>query len=337
MQKKHFSLILTAVLLVTFCFMGFKSDGNNDPRGSKTTVNSPIVSTRHTVQVSPFTTTLFSDDFDGANDTTSLKARGYSVWYRGSGPQGLTATWYQGVDVAGGGPFDSYNGPTTGYVAANFNVVTGTNNIDSWLVLPYVTGGLIAGDSLAFYQRSPDGSIYPDSLTVSYSAAGDSIPEGTWVLVGKFKGSTSGWQQFGFAVPTTGAHGRIAIRYKVVNGGPSGANSDYIGIDALRLTRGTVGIQQIGTLVPKDYALNQNYPNPFNPTTNIDFGIPKAGNVKIVVYDMLGKEIKTLVNEYKEAGSYKVSFDASNLPSGVYIYKIQSGAFSKSVKMSLVK
>jgi len=93
-------------------------------------------------------TPYYTDNFDGANDTTSLKTRGYFVWYRGAGPQGLTATWFQGNDVV----FSAFNGPTTGYVAANYNVVTSANNIDSWLITP--ANNVAAGDSLVFYSRS---------------------------------------------------------------------------------------------------------------------------------------------------------------------------------------
>ncbi len=88
---------------------------------------------------------------------------------------------------------------------------------------------------------------------------------------------------------------------------------------------------------PYSYALNQNYPNPFNPTTTISYSIPKNGLVKLVVYDILGKEIATLVNEVKNAGNYMVDFNASNLSSGIYFYKITSGEFSDIKKMTLIK
>lgn len=88
---------------------------------------------------------------------------------------------------------------------------------------------------------------------------------------------------------------------------------------------------------PLEYSLYQNYPNPFNPTTQINYSIKEAGLITLKVYDILGKEIVDLVNENKEAGNYSVNFDASNLPSGVYIYSIQSGAFVSSKKMVLIK
>jgi len=86
-----------------------------------------------------------------------------------------------------------------------------------------------------------------------------------------------------------------------------------------------------------EYALNSNYPNPFNPTTQINYQIPKDGNVTLVVYNSLGQEIKTLVNQYQSSGIYVVQFDASELPSGVYIYKLTSGNFSAVKKMLLTK
>lgn len=92
-----------------------------------------------------------------------------------------------------------------------------------------------------------------------------------------------------------------------------------------------------GNLAVTDYALEQNYPNPFNPSTKIKFQLPKDGFVTLKVYDILGKEIATLINEEKSQGKYEVNFNASNLSSGVYIYKIQAGDFVSSRKMILLK
>ncbi|MBI3123822.1 MAG: T9SS type A sorting domain-containing protein [Ignavibacteriales bacterium] len=88
--------------------------------------------------------------------------------------------------------------------------------------------------------------------------------------------------------------------------------------------------------VPSEYAIG-NYPNPFNPATTINYQLPKDGMVTIKVYDVLGKEVATLVNEQKSAGYYKVDFDASKLTSGVYVCSIQSNSFNKSIKLLLTK
>ena len=86
-----------------------------------------------------------------------------------------------------------------------------------------------------------------------------------------------------------------------------------------------------------DFNLDQNFPNPFNPSTKISYSIKKDGLVTVRVYDILGKEIATLVNENKPAGNYEVEFNASSLPSGMYIYKLQAGSFVQTRKMLLMK
>ena len=98
-----------------------------------------------------------------------------------------------------------------------------------------------------------------------------------------------------------------------------------------------IGISGNSNQIPSNYALFQNYPNPFNPATTIRYDVPSAGLVKLVIYDILGREISSPVNEIKTPGSYIISFDASNLPSGVYFYKITAGNFATTKKMLLVK
>ena len=88
---------------------------------------------------------------------------------------------------------------------------------------------------------------------------------------------------------------------------------------------------------PNKFELSQNYPNPFNPTTTIKFSLPEAGNVKLTLFNILGQEVKTLVNESKESGVHTINFNASELNSGIYIYKLESGSFTQTRKMTLVK
>ena len=97
-----------------------------------------------------------------------------------------------------------------------------------------------------------------------------------------------------------------------------------------------VSVENENTIVA-DYYLAQNYPNPFNPSTKINFGLKKAGNVKITVYNILGNKIATLFDGYKSAGKHTVIFDASNISSGVYLYKIVSNEFVGTRKMILEK
>lgn len=89
--------------------------------------------------------------------------------------------------------------------------------------------------------------------------------------------------------------------------------------------------------IPERYVLNQNYPNPFNPSTTIRYGLPESGDVELDVYNMAGKRVATLVKEHKSAGWHEVTFNASNMASGVYIYRIQSGEFIQTRKLILVK
>ena len=97
-----------------------------------------------------------------------------------------------------------------------------------------------------------------------------------------------------------------------------------------------VSVDQENT-IPASYVLEQNYPNPFNPTTSIEYSVVSNEYVSLKVYDLLGNEVATLVNQKKEAGKYRVSFDASKFASGVYIYQLTSGSFNLSKKMILIK
>jgi len=90
-------------------------------------------------------------------------------------------------------------------------------------------------------------------------------------------------------------------------------------------------------LIPSSYDLFQNYPNPFNSSTVIKYSLPKSGNVEIKLYDVLGKEIISLINEYKQAGYYSINFNASTLPSGIYFYRIKAGDFINTKKLILIK
>jgi len=97
------------------------------------------------------------------------------------------------------------------------------------------------------------------------------------------------------------------------------------------------GIEENISAIPTKYALNQNYPNPFNPSTVINYQLPEAGQVSLKVYDVLGNEVSTLVNEFKQAGVYNAKFSNSQLSSGIYFYKLQVGNFVSVKKMMLAK
>jgi hypothetical protein len=89
--------------------------------------------------------------------------------------------------------------------------------------------------------------------------------------------------------------------------------------------------------LPNDYDLSQNYPNPFNPSTNIEYSIPSESFVELKVFDILGNEVASLVNEQQQAGVYRADFTADNLPSGMYFARIRANEFTQVVKMILLK
>jgi len=92
-----------------------------------------------------------------------------------------------------------------------------------------------------------------------------------------------------------------------------------------------------GNEVPSDFSLEQNYPNPFNPTTTINFNVPSDQHVKINIYNAIGELVTELVNKEYSAGSHAVEFNATNLPSGVYIYRMEAQSFTATHKMVLMK
>ena len=98
-----------------------------------------------------------------------------------------------------------------------------------------------------------------------------------------------------------------------------------------------IGINQISSSVPEKFSLEQNYPNPFNPSTNLEFGISKSGYVSLKIYDVLGKEVVTLVNANLQPGTYKYDFDASGLTSGIYYYTLRTQGLTETKRMSLIK
>jgi hypothetical protein len=90
-------------------------------------------------------------------------------------------------------------------------------------------------------------------------------------------------------------------------------------------------------VIPTNLTLSQNYPNPFNPSTSITYSIPEEAAITIKIYDITGTEIETLVNEEKRAGTYELTWNAENLPSGVYFYQLTAGSFVETKKMLLLK
>jgi hypothetical protein len=143
------------------------------------------------------------------------------------------------------------------------------------------------------------------------------------------------WNQINSGLPNAGVK-IFAVQNNYLFAGTNGHSVWRFPLDSL------VGINVSSTQIPESFQLYQNYPNPFNPSTKISYDLPSDVNVKLIVYDDLGREIKTLVNEKQNSGEHEIVFDASNLPSGVYYYKLETGnasgsGFAQTRKMVLIK
>jgi photosystem II stability/assembly factor-like uncharacterized protein len=208
----------------------------------------------------------------------------------------------------------------------NGGVFLSTNGGGSWTKiqtgLPNISGALV---------RSA--LIRPGSNTEFYLGYDGSTSTGVW----RTTNQGQSWTNFsGGALLATYIVRALAFRTaadSTVYAGVAGTT----GFGVYEYTYIPVGVSGKNGKIPKDFALYPNYPNPFNPVTNIQYDIPKVSDVSLKVYDISGREAAALVNENKLPGSYNVTFDASNLSSGVYFYKLSAGDYTKTMKMILVK
>jgi uncharacterized repeat protein (TIGR01451 family) len=160
----------------------------------------------------------------------------------------------------------------------------------------------------------------------------------SWNSVAQFDGTLSSWTQESYDITQfAGGSTQMKIRFRLQS--DAGLTADGWYVDDVKLTNycGTLTGAPGSSQLPAVYSLGQNYPNPFNPSTVIKFQIPKESQVKITVYDVLGKNVATLINEKKSAGYHQVEFSASGLASGLYLYKIEAGSFTDVKKMMLIK
>lgn len=228
-----------------------------------------------------------------------------------------------------------------------FGLGTGSAKYDCWnapngtlqaMVSPSFSSSPV--DSLVFDVAYQPYTTAPDSLLIMTSND-YGVSYSYFRRLGPVELTTTSSNPTPF-VPTAGQWVK-----KVYGPLPSGTNriafvgksgfGDNIYLDSICTTSFLVGTGHNQNTLPLSYSLAQNYPNPFNPATTISFAIPKAGNVKLIVYDLLGREVKLLVNDFRNPGKYSISFDASELASGIYFYEIKSGEFTDTKKMLLVK
>lgn len=276
------------------------------------------------------------------------------------------------VTLTPNGQFDSCitgtgltsSGVTTGW---NCNFGTSSWTISMWVEIPtstsgsafYLFGDIGSGSFRCFH----NGLAYPDSMIIRGTGITDMIIPGT--------GPAPTHVAFVYDSATATMYGykngvlvRTRVQAAPLNmatgtgfrvGGYSTLASFIGKLDEFRVYRRALSAAEIAASwnmdiacgivtgmsknipLPESYMLCQNYPNPFNPTTKIGFAIPRAGFVTLKVYDILGKEVATLVNEMKTAGNYIFEFDASNLSTGVYFYTLNVNGFTDTKKMLFIK
>ncbi len=193
-----------------------------------------------------------------------------------------------------------------------------------------ITGAGVDSGNVRAMTNAPAGAGYwPDGASIS----GDGIP------LYKYTGRVSSTDSLA-AIGYSGTNYVVATSFQdpryFINGDVRFVLSKII--IWVKQQGGTItGVSNFTNSIPAKYVLSQNYPNPFNPVTKINYSIPKSGLITLRVYDILGKNVATLVNEFKNAGNYSIEFNAVNLSSGVYAYKLESGSFIETKKMLLVK
>jgi hypothetical protein len=288
-----------------------------------------------------------------AADTISSAIR--SVRYRESVPGTLLIVGSFSTPVAAGTPKDQmmcvknfdkawlfYTSGTTGSIDLNCMV---SSDGGTTFGTAFTIGALPSRDEYWFdakhYNFGVDLIYYSDSLQAGLPTAQSDKLYNTYALAttpGNFVAATAFTQK----PPSWSSRGYIPTLIEYYNAS-NDAGTIWVGYDGankkLYFDRygAVTRITNNETIIPEEYQLSQNYPNPFNPETKIDFMIPKNDFVSIKVFDITGKEITTLVNSVMNKGSYSVNFNASNLSTGIYFYKITSGSYSETKKMMLVK
>ena len=201
----------------------------------------------------------------------------------------------------------------------------------------------IGADNLSVSISGPS-SIYhpakgnsPTTYTWNADVSGGASPFNySWYWDGSYVGSGSSYSRTlyyaGNPPPT-----QRTLKVTVTDGSSQSVSANKSITEYYDVGFPKISANQEQEALPDKFFIRQNYPNPFNPTTTISYQLPKESHVLLSVYNTLGKEVATLVNEYKEPGYYNVSFDATNLPSGLYFYRMQAGKFTDVRKMLLMK
>ena len=225
--------------------------------------------------------------------------------------------------------------------------VASVNDVNNYVrTIPFA----ITDNSRFFYSVQygiTDSAEVVNSLTVNdvVSFRVELVDEATNVALGMFdnvsftKQQALPYENISYQVATEGI-GNRTVYLRLVTTATEGCSFSLANLLDNQNIIAKRAINQISfksAAVIKEYALAQNYPNPFNPTTTITYQLPKSGSVTLKIFDMLGNEVKTLVNEQKEMGRYTVQFDASSLASGMYVYQLRVNDYTSTKKMMLLK
>jgi len=221
---------------------------------------------------------------------------------------------------------------------SSFEDANGSGLIDEWLISPQISG-IEAGDSLSFYAGAIDGN-FDDSLRVFISTSDNQLASFTnQIAYFKAIGPVGAYTKHTFSLePFVGEDIFVAVNYYIVDGGINGTHSDNIWVDHFTVFNNQVTSVETDRTIPEAFVLEQNYPNPFNPTTKITFRLAQKSQVSLKVFDVLGQEVATLVEDKDyAAGSHTVEFDGANFSNGVYFYRIESEDFVATRKMTILK
>ena len=206
---------------------------------------------------------------------------------------------------------------------------------DGYQILPrYYNTDILPAGSIPVELTSFAASVSGKSVTLNWSTATEVNNSGFDI---ERKSASTSWQKITFVQGngTTTQPQSYSYTDKYLNEGKHSYRLKQVDLDGTFEYSKSVEIN-ITTTVDK-FELAQNYPNPFNPATKINFSLPEPGNVKLTVYNLLGQEVKVLVNGFTEAGTHTIDFAANNLSSGIYLYKIEANGFIQTKKMTLLK